>query len=415
MILRKNILESIKEFHKKEFDQSDFVPGKSKVPISGRVFDEKELINLVDASLDFWLTTGRYAKQFEEELARFMGIKHAVLCNSGSSANLLAISALTSPKLGDRTLKPGDEVITTAAGFPTTINPIIQNQLIPVFVDIDLDTYNINVADLKKAVSSKTRAIVLAHTLGNPFNVNEVLKVAKEHNLWVVEDNCDSLGSAYNGKLTGTFGHMATLSFYPAHHITMGEGGAVVTNDKLLKQVVCSFRDWGRDCWCDPGVDNTCAKRFQWQLGDLPKGYDHKYTYSHIGYNLKMTDMQAAIGVAQLKKLDDFIKVRKENWKILSQGLKQFEDVLLLPQPAGNSDPSWFGFLITVKEGAQFSRDDLVRHLEEKKIATRLLFGGNLIKQPAYKDIKHRQEGDLRNTDIVYESILLDRCLSGIK
>jgi len=398
---RKNILNNVSEFYKEEFAQTDFVPGKSKVPISGRVFDDKELVNLVDASLDFWLTTGRYAKQFEEKLSGFMGMKHAILCNSGSSANLLALSALTSEKLGKKALKPGDEVITTAAGFPTTINPIIQNQLKPVFVDIDLGTYNINIDGLKKAIGPKTRAIILAHTLGNLFDVDGVLKIAKEHDLWVIEDNCDSLGSLYKGKLAGTFGHLATFSFYPAHHITLGEGGAVVTDDNLLKQIVCSFRDWGRDCWCDPGVDDTCKKRFQWQLGDLPKGYDHKYTYSHIGYNLKMTDMQAAIGVAQFKKLDEFIRVRKRNWQQLADGLKPFEEVLVLPQPTGESDPSWFGFLITVKEQAQFSRDDMVKYLEEHKIATRLLFGGNLTKQPAYKNVDYRKVGDLKNTDIV--------------
>ncbi len=381
----------------------DFLPGESVVPVSGRVFDADELVYLVDSALDFWLTTGRYADQFEREFARFMQVRHALLCNSGSSANLLALSALTSPKLGERQLKPGDEVITIAAGFPTTVNPIIQNNLTPVFLDIELGTYNLDVNYLDEAITEKTKAIMLAHTLGNPFNLDAVKAVAERHNLWLIEDNCDALGSTYRGQLTGTFGDLATVSFYPAHHITMGEGGCVLTNRPQLKTLVESFRDWGRDCWCAPGKENTCGKRFEWQLGDLPYGYDHKYIYSHIGYNLKLTDMQAAVGVAQLKKLPEFISTRKRNWQQLYDALKPYQEFLILPQPTPFSDPSWFGFLITVRPEAPFTRSELVHHLEEHKIATRLLFGGNLLHQPAYQQVPHRVVGRLTNTDVAME------------
>jgi len=399
--LRKQILGLVINYYKAAFSQKQFIPGETPVPVSGRVFDAEELVHLVDASLDFWLTTGRYAAQFERELARFMGIKYAILCNSGSSANLLALAALTSPKLGEKRLRPGDEVITLAAGFPTTVNPIVQNRLVPVFVDIELGTYNIDIHYLEEAIGPRTRALMLAHTLGNPFNVDAVLDVVRRFDLWFIEDNCDALGSTYKGRLTGTFGHLSTLSFYPAHHITTGEGGCVLTNRSDLKVLVESFRDWGRDCWCDPGKDNTCGKRFEWQLGDLPYGYDHKYTYAHIGYNLKLTDMQAAVGVAQLKKLPQFIETRKRNWQLLYEGLKPLEEFLILPQPTPESDPSWFGFLLTVRPEAPFTRNDVVRYLESHKIATRLLFGGNLTRQPAFQDMTYRVVGDLINTDTV--------------
>jgi len=399
--LRQEILRFVGAYYAEAFPPREFIPGKTPVPVSGRVFDADDLVHLVDASLDFWLTTGRYADQFEREFARFMGVRHAILCNSGSSANLLALSALSSPKLGERRLKAGDEVITVAAGFPTTVNPIVQNGLVPVFVDIELDTYNIDVRYLEEAISPRTRAIMLAHTLGNPFDVDAVLEAVKRHNLWLIEDNCDAVGSTYKGKLTGTFGDLATVSFYPAHHITMGEGGCVLTNSPKLKTLMESFRDWGRDCWCDPGKENTCGKRFEWQLGELPYGYDHKYIYSHIGYNLKLTDMQAAVGVAQLKKLSQFIETRKRNWRLLYEGLKPLEEFLMLPQPTPGSDPSWFGFLTTVRPEAPFTRNDLVRYLENRKIATRLLFGGNLIRQPAYQDVPRRVVGELKNTDVV--------------
>ena len=380
---------------------SSFTPGKSYIPYSGRVYDEKEMISLVDSALDFWLTAGRFAKQFEAEFASFLGVKHCILTNSGSSANLLAISALTSHKLGERRLKLGDEVITTACTFPTTVNPIIQNNLVPVFLDVDVGTYNIRVDKIEDALSEKTKAIFLAHTLGNPFDLDKVLEMCEKYNLWLIEDNCDALGSKYNGKYTGTFGHIATFSFYPAHHITMGEGGALVTNDAQLKGLIESFRDWGRDCWCEPGCDNTCGKRFGWQLGTLPFGYDHKYIYSHIGYNLKVTDMQAAVGVMQLKKLPEFIEARKKNWRFLYEGFKKYEDYFILPKAADNSDPSWFGFLLTVKENAPFSRNEITNYLEENKIATRLLFSGNIIRHPSFESVRFRVYDNLRNTDFV--------------
>jgi len=403
--LKREIFNRVKKFYKLRKNQEKFIPGKMRIDYAGRVYDEKEMINLVDASLDFWLTAGRYAKQFEEEFAEFLGVKHCLLTNSGSSANLLAISALTSQKLGERKLKPGDEVITTACGFPTTLNPIIQNNLTPVFIDIDLGTYNIQAEKIKRAISKKTKAIFIAHTLGNPVNLDKIVKIAKKYNLWFVEDNCDALGSKYKGKYTGTFGDISTCSFYPAHHITMGEGGAVLTDNPLLKKIISSFRNWGRDCYCEPGHDNTCGKRFGWKLGKLPFGYDHKYIYSHIGYNLKITDLQAAIGVAQLKKLPFFIKTRKKNFVVLYGLFKKYEKYFLLPKTEKNSEPSWFGFPLLVKEEAPFTKNEIVGYLEENKIATRMLFGGNLTKQPAYENTKYRKFDSLKNTDLVMNNL----------
>ncbi len=387
---------------------SPFIPGKSRVPYAGRVYDEKEMILLVDASMDFWLTTGRYAERFEEEFAAFLGVKHCSLTNSGSSANLLAFMALTSPKLGERRIKRGDEVITVAAGFPTTVAPIIQYGAVPVFVDVTLPTYNIDCSQLEAALSEKTRAVMLAHTLGNPFDISQVLAFCQKHHLWLIEDNCDALGSKYlvdgDWKYTGTLGHLGTSSFYPPHHMTMGEGGAVITNDTTLKRLVESFRDWGRDCWCPSGRDNTCGNRFGRQFGELPKGYDHKYVYSHFGYNLKVTDMQAAIGCAQLEKLPDFIDARKRNWQALHDGLAYMSKRFILPEATQHSDPSWFGFLLTVREDAGFTRDDLVAQLESRGIQTRMLFAGNLIKHPCFDEMRnnhtgHRIIGILANTD----------------
>jgi CDP-4-dehydro-6-deoxyglucose reductase, E1 len=398
--LRKEILEMVQKYHEAAFPPAGFVPGKDPVPVAGRVFDGEDIQSLVDASLDFWLTTGRFAKDFEGAMADFLGSKYSILVNSGSSANLLAISCLTSPKLGDRSLKQGDEVITLAAGFPTTVNPIIQNGLVPVFVDISLPTYNIDTTQLEQAYSERTKAVMLAHTLGNPFDLENVLRFVEKHQLWLIEDCCDALGSVYDGRMVGTFGDLSTFSFYPAHQITMGEGGCVSCRSKELKTLVESFRDWGRDCWCGPGEDNSCKKRFDWKLGELPPGYDHKYCYSHIGYNLKATDMQAAVGVSQMKKLPAFIEMRRKNFEILYQGLGDLDEFLLMPEATPGSIPSWFGFPLTVKEDAPFSRNDLIRHLEDHKIATRLLFGGNLIRQPAYRDVRYRVAGDLRVSDI---------------
>ena len=403
---RNKILELVKDHYSEAFPLKEFVPGQSPIPVSGKVFDEDEILHLIDASLDFWLTTGRYAMRLERALAKFVGVRHSFLVNSGSSANLLALSALTSHKMGDRQLRPGDEVITVAAGFPTTVNPIIQNRLTPVFVDVRLDTYNIDASMLDEALSPKTRAIMIAHTLGNPFDVDAVTSFTKKHNLLLIEDNCDALGSTYGGKATGSFGDVSTCSFYPAHHITTGEGGAVFTNKPALKPLIESFREWGRDCWCEPGEDDTCGKRFDWQMGELPHGYDHKYIYDHIGYNLKMTDMQAAVGVAQIDKLPKFTELRKRNWKILKDGLADLTENFLLPEPTPNSDPSWFGFPMSVREEAPFERKQLVDFLESRKIATRLLFGGNLARQPAYLDVPSRSVGDLANSDFVMENTL---------
>ena len=398
-VIKHQIFEKVKEYYNLKHGREEFILGKTKIPYAGRVYDQNEIISLVDSALDFWLTAGRFAKQFEKEFVEFLGVKHCLLTNSGSSANLLAISALTSPKLGERRLKPSDEVITVAAAFPTTVNPIIQNNLVPVFLDVNLGTYNIQADKIENAISDKTKAIFLAHTLGNPFNLKTIIEVAEKHNLWVIEDNCDALGSKYNGKYTGTFGHIATFSFYPAHHITMGEGGALVTNDAQLKRIIESFRDWGRDCWCEPGHDNTCGKRFGWQLGTLPFGYDHKYIYSHIGYNLKITDMQAAIGVEQLKKLPLFIEARKKNFKLLYDGLKRYEKYFILPEVEPEAEPCWFGFILTVRENAGFTKNEIVKYLEENKIATRMLFAGNIVRHPSFKDIKYRIYGNLVNTD----------------
>lgn len=397
--LRKAILALVRDYYHANWPDRPFVPGETTVPVSGKVFDAEELAYLVDSSLDFWLTTGRYAQQFEREFADFMGSSFALLTNSGSSANLLAVSALTSHLLGECRLRTGDEVITVAAGFPTTVNPIIQNGLVPVFLDVEIPTYNIDVTHLEDAISPRTKAIILAHTLGNPFNLDVVKAVAEKYKLWLIEDICDAVGTEYRGQKVGTFGDLATVSFYPAHHLTMGEGGAVLTNDPLLRRIVESFRDWGRDCWCDPGKDNTCRKRFSWQLGELPYGYDHKYTYSHIGYNLKPTDMQAAVGLAQLRKLPEFIRKRRENFAYLSEMLLDMAEFLILPEPTPHSTPSWFGFPITLREEAPIDRTRLVLFLEEHNIQTRLLFGGNLLRQPAYQGINRRVVGELKNSD----------------
>ena len=404
--LREQILELTAEYHREAFPSSDFQPGKSSVPVSGKVIDGADLCSVVDSALDCWFTTGRFAKAFEKKLARFIGVRGCSLVNSGSSANLVALTALTSPKLGDRRLKPGDEVITVAAGFPTTVNPIIQNRLVPVFLDVTLPTLEIDVSQLENALGPRTRAVMIAHTLGNTFDLDAVMAFARKHELWVVEDCCDALGSTYRGRKVGTFGDLATLSFYPAHHITMGEGGAVLTDTPLLQTLVESFRDWGRDCWCEPGVDNTCGKRFDWELGTLPCGYDHKYTYSHVGYNLKATDMQAALGLSQLDHLEHFIQSRHDNFRYLREALEPLKDVLMLPVATAGADPSWFGFPLGVRADAPFTRDQLVRALEAEKIGTRLMFAGNLLRQPAYQEIEFRQIGDLPNTDYVMRNVL---------
>ena len=395
----------MREYYSAAFGSSPFIPGETHIPYAGRVFDDDELACLVEAGLDFWLTSGRFADRFEHDFARFCGIRYAMLVNSGSSANLAALSCLTSPKLGERQLRPGDEVITLATGFPTTVNPIIQNQLVPVFVDVDLSTYNLDVTQLEAAYSERTRAIMVAHTLGNPFDLDAVTSFAKRRNLWLIEDCCDAVGATYKGKTVGTFGDLSTVSFYPAHHITMGEGGCVLTDNTILKTLVESFRDWGRDCWCDPGKEDTCGKRFGWQIGDLPEGYDHKYIYTHIGYNLKLTDMQAAVGVAQLQKLPAFIAARRQNFADLYEGLKDLEEFFVLPKATEGSEPSWFGFPLAIRKGAPFTRRGVTQQLEARRISTRLLFGGNLVRQPAYLNVPHRTVGKLPNADFVMENV----------
>tara|TARA_B100001105_G_C22382018_1_gene440101 strand:+ start:471 stop:1793 length:1323 start_codon:yes stop_codon:yes gene_type:complete len=403
--LKAAILKLVREYYSAAFGSSPFIPGETPIPYAGRVFDDDELACLVEAGLDFWLTSGRFADRFEHDFARFCGIRYAMLVNSGSSANLAALSCLTSPKLGERQLRPGDEVITLATGFPTTVNPIIQNQLVPVFVDVDLSTYNLDVTQLEAAYSERTRAIMVAHTLGNPFDLDAVTSFAKRRNLWLIEDCCDAVGATYKGKTVGTFGDLSTVSFYPAHHITMGEGGCVLTDNTILKTLVESFRDWGRDCWCDPGKEDTCGKRFGWQIGDLPEGYDHKYIYTHIGYNLKLTDMQAAVGVAQLQKLPAFIAARRQNFADLYEGLKDLEEFFVLPKATEGSEPSWFGFPLAIRKGAPFTRRGVTQQLEARRISTRLLFGGNLVRQPAYLNVPHRTVGKLPNADFVMENV----------
>lgn len=412
--IRSEILALTREYHSAKFPPKVFNSGKERVQYAGRVFDEEEIMNLVDAGLDFYLTASRYAERFETEFADYLGLSHALLVNSGSSANLVALSTLTSPKLKDLRLKPGDEVITTACGFPTTVNPILQNQLVPVFVDVNLRDYTAIPERLAGAVGPKTRAIMMAHTMGVPFSLDAVLALVKKHNLWLIEDNCDALGSTYRGQLTGTYGHLSTFSFYPAHHITMGEGGCVATHDDDLARIAQSYRDWGRDCFCSGGKSNSCGERFSRQFGTLPFGYDHKYVYSHIGYNLKVTDMQAAIGCAQLKKLEQFISRRKENFLNLTGRLQAYKDRLLLPRATEHSDPSWFGFVITVKEKAGFSRNDLTAFLEANRIETRNLFSGNLLCHPAYQDIPHRVAGDLMNTEFVMNNTFFIGVYPGI-
>lgn len=380
-----------------------FIPGKTKIPTSGKVIYSQDIKNLIEAVLDGWYTEGRFAKTFELLLQNYFDNRYAILTTSGSSANLLALSALTSPQLKYRQLRPGDQVITPATGFPTTVNPIIQNQLVPVFVDIDLGTYNINLTQLKKAINSKTKAIMMAHTLGNPFALDIVTKLAKQHNLWLIEDCCDALGSRYQGKLVGTFGDIATVSFYPAHHITTGEGGVIITKNPLLMRLIKSFRDWGRDCWCDTGQDNRCGKRFGWNFPNLPKGYDHKYVYSHVGYNLKLTDLQAALGVSQFERLPTFINKRKQNFNYLYDKLHKYKRFFILPQWSKKADPSWFGFLLTIKPNAPFKREELVSFLESKQIVTRTLFAGNLLRHPAYKKVNSKTVGKLTNSDVVMD------------
>ena len=399
--LRAQISKLVEEYAACSLEPNPYVPGVTMIPPSGKLIDAAELKNMVEASLDGWLTTGRFNFQFEKKLAIFLGVKHLITVNSGSSANLVAFSTLTSPKLGDRAIKPGDEVIGVAAGFPTTVNPILQFGSIPVFVDVDPLTHNIDASKIEAAIGPKTKAIMLAHSLGNPFNLDVVTALCKKYKLWLVEDCCDALGSTYRGQLVGTFGDIATLSFYPAHHITMGEGGAVFTNSDELKKIAESFRDWGRDCYCRPGKDNTCGKRFCQRLGDLPYGYDHKYTYSHLGYNLKITDTQAACGLAQLEKAEQFIQARKDNYSFLKECLKPCEEFIHLPEPTEHSDPSWFGFPITLKENCPVNRLDLLNYLDENKVGTRLLFAGNLTRQPYMVGAKYRISGDLTNTDIV--------------
>ncbi|MBQ76788.1 MAG: lipopolysaccharide biosynthesis protein RfbH [Gammaproteobacteria bacterium] len=398
---RKSILDLVAGFAESKYSGSPiFIPGETPIPPSGKVLGSQEMVSMVDACLDGWLTTGRYNDEFEKNLAAYLGPRHVLTTNSGSSANLVAFAALTSPRLSERALKPGDEVITVAAGFPTTVNPILLYGLVPVFVDVDINTFNIDASQIESTITDKTKAIMLAHTLGNPFDLGVVQEIAKHHDLWLVEDCCDALGSTYNGKLVGNFGDIGTLSFYPAHHITMGEGGAVFTTSSRLDRIMQSIRDWGRDCYCEPGQDNTCKKRFDWQLGDLPQGYDHKYTYSHLGFNLKISDMQAAVAAAQLERLPGFIRKRKENFEYLKNGLLDLSEHLILPQPTLNSDPSWFGFPLSLRED---ERREIINFLEQRKIGTRLLFAGNLTRQPYFEGREYRIHGDLTNTDAVMQ------------
>ena len=401
--IKNSILNLVDNYSNINFKEKDFITGVSDVPVSGKVIGALEIRNMVEASLDGWLTTGRFNQKFEEELSNFLGVKCLLTVNSGSSANLIAFSTLTSHKLKERAVQKGDEVISVAAGFPTTVNPIIQFGAIPVFIDVKIPTYNIDENLIEEAITKKTKAIMLAHTLGNPFNIKKIKDICEKYNLWLIEDSCDALGSKFDNKNVGTFGDLATLSFYPAHHITMGEGGAVFTNSKKLERIAESFRDWGRDCYCEPGKDNTCNKRFGWKLGDLPFGYDHKYTYSHLGYNMKITDMQAACGLAQLDRLEGFIKKRKENFNFLYKNLKDLEEFLILPEPEKNSEPSWFGFPLSLKKN-QYNRNDLIKYLDANKIGTRLLFSGNLIKQPYMKNINFKVHGNLTNTDLIMEN-----------
>jgi CDP-6-deoxy-D-xylo-4-hexulose-3-dehydrase len=387
--------EAMSNLHSK----GTFTPGVTSIPVTGKVFGSEEIIAAMSASLDFWLTAGPYTADFESRFAKRVGMRHSFMVNSGSSANLLALSALTSPKLGERALKPGDEVLTVAVGFPTTVTPILQNQLVPVYIDVDMSTYVANEEMLEAAITSKTKAIMMAHTLGNPFNLDLVARLAEKHGLWVIEDSCDALGGTYRGQNLGTFGDLSTFSFYPAHHITTGEGGAVLVKRAAHKTIVESFRDWGRDCWCASGCDNTCLKRYEWKLGELPEGYDHKYTYAHLGYNLKSGDIQAAIGLAQLDRLDSFIELRKRNWKYLQAGLSDLEEFFILPTATAESDPSWFGYALTVRDPKSFSRNEIVQFLNAKQIGTRLLFGGNLLRQPAFIDTPRRVHGELTNSD----------------
>ena len=399
--LREKIASLVEEYAALALAPQPFTPGSNMVPASGKVIDSAELRNMVEASLDGWLTTGRFNDEFERRLAGFLGVKHLITVNSGSSANLVAFSALTVPELGERAIQPGDEVISVAAGFPTTVNPVFQCGAVPVFVDVELGTYNIDAGKIEAAITPKTKAVMLAHTLGNPYNLDVVTALCKRHQLWLVEDCCDALGSTYRGQLVGTFGDIGTLSFYPAHHMTMGEGGAVFTNNVQLQRIATSLRDWGRDCYCPPGKENTCKKRFAWKLGGLPEGYDHKYTYSHLGYNFKITDVQAACGLAQLDKVEKFIQQRKKNFAFLKERLARCEDWLILPEATPHSDPSWFGFPLTLKDGTTASRARLLAYLTERNIGTRLLFGGNLLRQPYLAGRQYRVSGDLHNTDIV--------------
>ncbi|CBW25297.1 putative dehydratase RfbH [Halobacteriovorax marinus SJ] len=412
--MRSEIIAKSREFFKEELNKKKIIPGESYIPPSGKVMDEDDMEYLIDASLDMWLTAGRYHKQFEKEFASFMDQRFSLLVNSGSSANLVAFAALTSPKLGDRQIKPGDEVITVAAGFPTTVNPIVQHGCIPVFVDVELETYELDISQLDLALSKKTKAVMVAHTLGNMFDVKSVKEFCDKHGLWLIEDTCDALGAKFDGKMAGTYGDIATVSFYPAHHMTMGEGGAVLTSNPRLKKIIESFRDWGRDCWCPPGVDNTCGKRFTYQLGELPKGFDHKYTYSHIGYNLKVTDMQAAVGLSQLKKIKKFIKKRNSNFDYLKSKLEGLEDKLILPKATEGCEASWFGFLISVKEGSGVSKQELCEFLEDNKVGTRQLFAGNLVKQPLYEGVEKRVIGELPNTDYILNNSFWVGCWPGL-